>query len=591
MKGFDRLNIKSAVKSHSKMDLSRTHLTTAQFGQIIPLFCEETVPGDKINVSANYFSRMSPLVKPTYGKFSFHTMSVFVPYFQLADDVEAWLAGKTTWEGVTPSSRFITMNDYVTWLITGNIAEVGLNDAHDFVYVDASGSEKYVRFNSLKKYWVKIMNALGYALPQGVSLVSNSAWKLNVGPVRLSALPLLAFGKAYNDWMSQSQRYNSAPLTIFLRNVRHNATQAGYNTSSHNITAVGIDTILSAIRLCYETDYFLSAWQKPNNPINQVQSISGIDVEYADGANGTVTLSNSVNDVHTSISYSLVSQRALDWLQSFDNWVRRNNYSGSRAVQQVYSRFGVKTDDYRSNYVEVINTDIIPIQVGDVTATATTDATVQSSTVTTGLGDYAGKGIMNGQKGISYKANDYGILLILGWYTVSPMNAYGFDRKVLRSQPFDYYNPEFDGLGAEAISYMELYCDPLTSITNDSSLDTAVYGFTERYNSYRFGRDNITGEFRNFIPTSDMNVWHTGRLLSAEREDGDMIAQNTNMVTLDPYSTQFNRMFSIIDGSYDNFYLTCQFSVDAVRPMMSLNEVPRLGEGDTSVPRNGNEIN
>ena len=94
-KGFDVLHVKSAVKTRNKLDLSRTHLTTMNFGEIVPLFVEETVPGDQISVSANYFSRMAPLVKPTYGKFQFKTVSGFVPYHQIADDADAWLAGKT----------------------------------------------------------------------------------------------------------------------------------------------------------------------------------------------------------------------------------------------------------------------------------------------------------------------------------------------------------------------------------------------------------------------------------------------------------------------------------------------------------------
>ena len=86
MKGFDVLKVKSAVKTRNKFDLSRTHLTTMDFGQIIPLFCEETVPGDKFNVSADFFARLAPLVKPTYGKFLFKTVSAFVPYHQIAYD-------------------------------------------------------------------------------------------------------------------------------------------------------------------------------------------------------------------------------------------------------------------------------------------------------------------------------------------------------------------------------------------------------------------------------------------------------------------------------------------------------------------------
>lgn len=94
-KGFDVIHAKSAVKGHSKMDLSQSHLTTLDFGQIVPLLSEELIPGDKFNVKGNFFSRMAPLVKPTYGKFSFKTMSAFVPYYQVADDAEAWLAGRT----------------------------------------------------------------------------------------------------------------------------------------------------------------------------------------------------------------------------------------------------------------------------------------------------------------------------------------------------------------------------------------------------------------------------------------------------------------------------------------------------------------
>lgn len=94
-KGFDVLHVKSAVKSRNKFDLSRSHLTTMDFGEIVPLFVEETIPGDEITVNGNYFSRMAPLVRPTYGKFQFKTMSAFVPLHQIAEDAEAWLAGKT----------------------------------------------------------------------------------------------------------------------------------------------------------------------------------------------------------------------------------------------------------------------------------------------------------------------------------------------------------------------------------------------------------------------------------------------------------------------------------------------------------------
>ena len=56
------------------------------------------------------------------------------------------------------------------------------------------------------------------------------------------------------------------------------------------------------------------------------------------------------------------------------------------------------------------------------------------------------------------------------------------------------------------------------------------------------------------------------------------------------YDSEFNRIFSVTSGDVDHFYLTCQFKVDAILPVLNLNQATRLGEGDTTVPRNGNTI-
>ena len=90
MKGFDTLKVKSGVRARNKMDLSFSHLTTMQFGEIVPLMSMPIVPGDDIKVAANYFSRLAPLVKPTYGKFQFKTVAGFVPYHMIAADAEAY---------------------------------------------------------------------------------------------------------------------------------------------------------------------------------------------------------------------------------------------------------------------------------------------------------------------------------------------------------------------------------------------------------------------------------------------------------------------------------------------------------------------
>lgn len=586
-KGFDRLHIKSAVKSHNKINLDQTHLTTMDFGQIVPLFSKALVPGDKINVNASYFSRMAPLVRPTYGKFHFKTMEVFVPFHQVAYDVEAWLAGKTTWEGVTPSSRYISYFDFVTFLNGYNVTNGGSSTDYDYSYVNSSGVVTYRKFSQYGKFVIKVLYALGYTIPQNINLQTTSNWYTEFADVNISALPLLCFVKAYNDYMSQSQRFNSSALTALMREVKYNLSSANYYNTTHRITPSGLSSIFSNIKLCYENDYFTSAWQKPNSALNANESllsgsVPAVPGDYVSNGNVSVGLHTPVYMNSATDHFVSLAQRSMDFLKSYDDWVRRNNYSGSRPVQQVYSRFGIKTDDYRSHYAQVLDTKVMPIQVGDVTSTA--------DTTQAKLGDYAGKGIMSGGEGMQFHASDYGYLFILGWFTINPMMSYGFDKEVLKNQPLDYYNPEFDGLGAEAISFGEVFTNPKNPDSQDSTLDNFVYGYTERYNEYRFSRDVISGEFRNYDNNADMNTWHTGRLLTAVRSAQELTAQSSSMNTLPQYDSEFKRIFSVTSGR-DPFYLTCNFTVSAVRPMLSLNQVPKLGEGDTNVPRNGNEIN
>ena len=596
MKGFDVIHAKSAVKARNKMDLSAPVLATMEIGQILPLGSWELIPGDDFKVGMNAFSRLAPLVEPTYGKLHFKTVKAFVPYHQIAWDSDAWLAGRTTWEGFTPVGRFFTLEGLSVFYRTYCITETGATAQNCDISWNGNGANAphYGIFTKQGKYFNKILNALGYCFPQNTNLYSGTAWKTRIANIKVSAYPLLAFCKLYNDYMSQSQRFNTSSLSYFLQIVKYGKTPlSGFNPSTGVIDSSGLLTLLSAIKLNYENDYFTSAWQNPNFPLNASEGITSVNVPGlgSDYVSSVYNDNSLTTQATTTSPYTPVNlrQRSLDVLRRFDDWVRRNNYSGSRDVQQLYSRFGIKTEDYKSHYAHVLGTDDIPIQIGDVTATAASlDSSGTSAVIP--LGDYAGKGIMSGEIGCSYKSSDYGMLFILGYYTVTPLNAYGFDRSVLRVDPLDYYNPEFDGLGADAISLMEVFENPRGLADSDATDSDSVFGFTERYNSYRYSRPKILGDFRKYKNDDPMNSWHTGRLLGDVRKAGYLVAQSSSMNTLPQINSEYNRIFSITSGEVDHFYLTCYFDVSAVRPMLNLNQVPNLGEGDTVIPRNGNVI-
>lgn len=595
MKGFDVIKAKSAVKARNKMDLSAPVLASMDIGQIVPLGTWEMIPGDDFDIKLNAFSRLAPLVEPTYGKVTFKTLKAFVPYHQIAWDSEAWLAGKTSWEGQTPHQRYMTVDELRAFVQTYCVTSTNATAANcDYSYIDANGANQYRLFTTVGKYYIKVLNALGYAVPQGVDLRTGSNWYSTVAPKKLSAYPLLAFFKLYNDYMSQSQRFNTSRLSDILQCVKYAKAVSGFTPTSGYVSGTLVKNLFDDLLLNYENDYFTSAWQNPNAALAGVDNITQVTVPGNTAQQGDYLVHN-LNDtlLHLQANSGLFvtpGQRAIDMLRRFDDWVRRNNYSGSRSVQQLYSRFGIKTEDYKSHYAHVIGVDEIPIQIGDVTATAAFQGNSSSGNIEIPLGDYAGKGIMSGNIRCQYKSSDFGMLFVIGYYTVTPLNAYGFDRSVLRSDPFDYYNPEFDGLGADAIPLMEIFENPRGVADGDTSSSISVYGFTERYNSYRYGRPKILGDFRKYQNSDPMNSWHTGRLLGDIRKAGNLVAQASAVQTLPQINSEYNRIFSITSGDVDHFYLTCWFDVSAVRPMLNLNQVPNLGEGDTVVSRNGNVI-
>lgn len=637
MNNFEKLSIKSAVKARKTENLSNTHLTTLDFGQIVCMKGIETIPGGEYPVKANYFARLAPLVKPTYGRCYMKTATMFVPYFQVDDNFEGWVTSKAINNGETAASRFIYQRDILKLFTTATIVtEVSAADVANGAWFDVlcknNATDKYYKFTNIGKYYIKVLNTLGYVIPQNGNIYISSPWWINDGKRTLSAMPLLAFAKAYNDWMSQSQRYNTSILTKFLTYVKKDKTMSYggntvYDDTTHTITDWGINLILSNIQLGYENDYFTSAWQYPNAPINGetyhpngvsgTESVDNMQIASVDNyANlrENITRDNDATkitinsdaliegeadeDGHVEVAGPInitFAQRALDVLRAWDNYVKRNNYAGSKDVQQMYARMGIKVEDYKTNYAHLITTTKTPIQIGDVTATAQ-DYVGSGNANNIALGDYAGKGIINGGESYEYKASDYGYLMTLGWITVAPMNVYGFDKTVTRCKPMDYYAPEFDGIAPEAISVDEVYVNP--RIWSNTS-PKAVFGFTERYNSYRYANDRITGDFRKLPLDSgtyatvgtEMNTWHLGRILNSQLQNQTLVAQNPDFNVLKQTDSEYNRIFSNTTGDEDHFYITAQFECKATLPILSLNQVPMLGEGDTVVARNGNEIN
>ena len=64
-------------------NLDRRNLFTAKIGQLLPIFCEEVMPGDEIKINMQHFSRSMPVQTAAFTRLKENIQFFFVPYTAL----------------------------------------------------------------------------------------------------------------------------------------------------------------------------------------------------------------------------------------------------------------------------------------------------------------------------------------------------------------------------------------------------------------------------------------------------------------------------------------------------------------------------
>ncbi len=586
---FSSVKIGQAASDYSKFDLSNNVMSTLDFAQIIPINSIECNIGDKFKYDFKSFTRVAPMVFPTFGDIGMRSVIAFVPYYTVSDDVDTFLSGITHFGGSPSSGRFFYQADLNT-LFWGSIhsenidnstsspylrpcTELETNAAKEYIasgkdlprrffsWKGSSGAYGYFTFTWKGKYLYKILRSLGYDISQYLDFSTNNPSGKN--KLVLNAFPLLCYFKMYADLMLPTAYYQTSPLLALLHGIK--SKNSDYVNSAGFINNEKVHEVLSILtKVFYDSDYFTTAWQSPNSPLSSaLPSVTTFD----ETVNRVDLDADSISNKMTIMGGTL-SQTQLSFLRSFDNFVRRNNLVGYREFNAIYARYGIKPSEMKSNYCQLLDIRNLDLNVGDVTATSQSDGTV--------LGSYAGKGFINGGSSIDFECKDFGMIVHMIQLYVKPVYFQGIRKRCLRKDAFDFYQPEFDGVGPQPISKVELH----------SAHDDTVFGYTERYNEYRYSLDNIIGDF---AVDENMFPWHTGRVFDYK---SSLVAQSDGFLRYGvdaKGNSEFDRVFSTqnVDNPFDHFYQVWRFNVSALRKMKNISAALNLGVGNIQLDRNG----
>lgn len=580
---LDKIKVNTAIDKRSSNDYSCDHVTTANFMQFNVAFSRELVPTQSVNIEHNTFARLQPLPVPTFGRARIQNRAFFVPFrtvFPAFNDFITDSRHSTSYGDSyiynsvpTISSRVltdifcgITENYYPHYGLLGGSTASSRPD-----YITKDGVK--IQLSQFGRYCMKMLNSLGYSV-----LFENFDRTLDDDDqyYEISALPLLCVAKVYADWYYPSM-YTSNPLYAKVDEI--------FNRDNGN-TTITLDDLYLLFdflrKVNYDSDYFTSAWENPVSPNNDSQSridIPDITASMHNSQTRTDTTLNVTNSSNSDKTPSIVAnnssatlaganiqhitQYAVDALKSLTDYLKRHQLVGGRTLDRYLSRFGVKLSDEilkRSQYVGTIEDNI---QFGDVMSNADTEGAA--------LGQYAGKGIGYGSGTYTYKNDkEYGMFIVIS--SIVPKIGYyqGIDRNNLHITRLDYWTPEFDQLGVQALSKAELFIpegsnDLLSEVGNQDYLQQ-VFGFVPRYAEYKLPQDRLSGDFRFYSINEGMESWHTMRTINPESISDLVVSEQ--FISGDD-SSQYNRIFNNTDDTYDKFVVIHTFKISSSTPFAS----------------------
>lgn len=606
-----------ALKDNNKFNLTCDHITTTDFFKIQPVYFKEMVPNEKIQIRQSTFTRLSPLVNPMYGRCKIVNRAFFVPmrtiwqyWNEFITDTPAY-----TEEGqqILANVPKITTLNFIDLFADWHFSDSSNYSNHEWKYTiqdsEGNNSVNYFRFTAMgRKLW-NILCSLGYRHTLGscgVVYLEDGTAPIG-GNVEFSALPLLAYLKIYYDWY-RNMGYATSALAAFLGRM--------YRTNGNLEVGFLVDALLEVVNAQYDKDYFTSAWDTPVSPNDEVHS--SMLISDPTTSRDSVSNNGGVADVPSARNTPLVSagvnsgtaafsQYAIDALKKLTDYMKRHQLAGSQAMDRMLSRFGVKPSDAALKRSIYIGKDDVNVQIADVMANATsTDGAGKTSV----LGDYAGKGVgFSGNGFFKYDTNEYGYIMIIS--VLQPHVGYvqGWNRYNLHVNKLDFFTPEFDSLGVQAISRGELISDYLgaaqgkyagdsgVTAANLDALYKGIFGYTSRYAEYKIQNDNLTGDFIFPSRNTGLQTWHLFRLIDGTQvyasnpDTFTKVSHNAEFCTGE--QAQYDRVFSLTSSDYDHFINVHHFDIVDYAPMAKLFDDYEFDGGNKNVTLevNGTQLN
>lgn len=565
---FQKIPVK--VPRSTNFNLGHEVTTSADFGQLIPVFCEYLNPGDRYSVTPEVLCRMAPMLAPVFSRINLFLHFFAVPIRLIDRKFNEVFINDQNKDGHY-SRPFVNPANYVN-RYGGNVEPFfhvhSLWDYFGFNIPDSSAQHNIDVLSDCFRAYQLIYNE--YYRDQNLQdpvpldpdfngdelshLGEDTRDDLVYDPLQLLQLRSRCFEKDYfTSALPFTQR--GEPVTIPLSG----DASIYYDSSSSRRQQLRVypngGTVPGSNGQTENPDQFSAIGAGPSSGYLFQDDLD----DNADGMTKLRTRSVNIdlNGTH-KVDLSGVNASTINELRfafALQSWLESNARAGSRYKEQLMVHFGVVGKDARLDRPEFLGGVRVPLAVSEVLSTAQTNQAV-GDVADVVVGDMAGHGIGVGNKSCvrNYYADEH--CLIIGIMSIMPRTSYsqGIRRQFTAFDFYDWPFPKFAHLGEQAIRLKELY-------VTGTDRDNEVFGYQSRYAERKYIPSKYTGDFRD-----SLRYWHLGRFFD------DVPQLNSDFVSLNSSNlSSFNRIFAVQDSEENHFYCYFYMRVHA------REELPRFG--------------
>lgn len=496
MSDFNPLDRAKILPHRSSFDLSSKKLFSAKVGEILPVYWQIAIPGNKYRISSDWFTRTVPVNTAAYTRikeyYDFYAVPLRLISRSLPQAFTQMSDYMTSAASVGANSLQLTKVPFTTtktisdWMA---LVPPALDDANIPWSYGACKLLDYLNYGSFLDPSNTKKTVITEAYTGIKSMDDNLNPLLYKNSVAVNLLPLFTYQKIYFDFFSSSQwekhlaySYNldywTGALITDLSQEWFKLRYANYPkdmfmgvlpSSQYGSVAVLPNVVDSSYsgRTVYATGKLDSIVKNPADTTTVVTAAS----------------QSSDRNLVIGSDLSALSIRATEYLQ---RWKEVVQFSSKDYSDQMAAQFGIKAPEYMGNHSHYIGGWSSVININEVVNTNLDTDSSQAS--------IAGKGVgSNSGHQITYDCGAEHCVIMCIYHAVPLLDwaSTGQSPQLLCTNVSDFPQPAFDQLGMQPV--------PATAMCNSKNMtgsNTANIGYNLRYWQWKSDIDRVNGALR-----------------------------------------------------------------------------------------------